>query len=467
MKGSVVMKKSSQMTNLGSLLPKIRVKPPGPESVKIAEILGEYECPSTSSILLGETPVSWWQAKGANVVDVDSNLYVDLTGAFTVAVTGYSHPKVVDAIKKQCGILLHAQGAASPNVLRAQLVKKLVELTPQRLGKALVENTGSQAIEIAMKAAKAYKKRYWFLAFHQGFHGKNIQGALSLTARKSYRNVFHPLLPGVAHIPFAYCYRCAFGKKYSECDMQCLRYLEYIVTDPSTGVGEIAAIVLEPIQGHGGWIVPPDHFLPGVHKICDENDILLVLDEIITGFGRTGKLFCFEHYDIIPDLLCCGKGMASGFPISACIGRSEIMDALVPLAHTSTFLGNPLGCAATLANLDVIFEEKLVEKSSRLGNYLLNALKDECENCRLVGEIRGKGLMVGIELVRDREKKTPATDETRKIVKMVVEKGVLINSGGKFQNVLKLAPPLVITEEQLDCGIEAIVDAVKEVERNM
>ena len=306
-----------------------------------------------------------------------------------------------------------------------------------------------------------------FIAFHGGFHGKTF-GALSLTSRKGYRRGVLPLVPGVFHVPFADCYRCPFGKDYPECDLQCLRYLEYVITDPATAVTDVAAIFLEPIEGHEGWIVPPKEFLPGIRKICNENNILMVLDEIITGFGRTGKMFCFQHYGITPDILVCGKGMASGFPISAVVSTDKIMGAWEPFQHTSTFSANPLGCAAGVASISVIQEELLVERSAKLGNHFLKALHEMEERHRLVGDVRGMGLMVGIELVKDKETKEPAPKETGEIIGRALKKGVFLQRpGGKFGNVLKISPPLVITEEQLDFGIQILDEVIGEVERKI
>ena len=456
---------SDDYSNLGELLPKITVTPPGPNSVKQTDILKEHESLSgTSDLKEGKVPVIWKYAKGCNVVDVDDNIYIDLSAGLGVVALGYSHPLIVETINSQTGKLMHTPSKSNPHVGRVELVEKLAKITPPGLNKSFLATSGALAVEIAMKAAKAYKKTYWFVAFHGGFHGNNMQGALSLTSFKAYRDPYHPLLPGIVFVPFPYCYRCAFGKEYPSCDLQCVRFLEYTITNPATGVGDVAAVVVEPVQGVAGWIVPPNEFLKGVRKICDENNILLILDEIYTGFGRTGKLFCFEHSNIIPDIFAVGKGMASGFPMAAAIGKGEVMDNFGP--HTSTFMGNPIGCACSLASIDAILKMGLVERTRKLGEHFLNSLKEETENCSIVGDVRGKGLLVGIELVKDRRSKKPAPEEAEKVLTAALKRGLIFHSGGIFGNFIRMSPPLVITEEQVDYSVRAVCEALREVEKS-
>jgi len=442
---------------LGELLPKIQVSPPGPKSNSLTESLRKHEIPAGCTV---PQPVIWEYAKGSNVVDVDGNIYIDLSGGFGVAAVGYSHPRIVEAIKSQTNRLMHAPGKSSPHPRRIELAKKLTDITPTILDKSYITNTGALAVEVAMKAAKAFKKSYWFIAFHGGFHGNNVQGALSLTAYKEFRNIYQPLLPGVVHVPYAYCYRCAFGKEYPDCDMQCLKYLEYVVADPATGVGQIAAVVVEPVQGVGGWVIPPKEFLQGIRKICDENNILLILDEIYTGFGRTGKLFCYQHSNVTPDIMAVGKGMASGFPISATIGRGDVMEKFGP--HTGTFIANPVGCACALASIEVIVEEKLAERAKNMGTYFLKGLTDVTEKIEIVGEARGVGLLVGLELVKNRRNKKPAVEEAEKTVLSALKRGLIFHRGGVLGNFLRISPPLVITRDQIDYSVEVIRECLKE-----
>ena len=451
---------------LGRLLPRIQVDPPGPNSKKIAAILGEYETPTLSPIRMGEIPTSWKQARGANVIDVDGNLYVDLTAGFCVGISGHCHPKVVEAIKRQAELLTHTPPAQAPHPARAELLKKIGEIVPRPLKQTHLLSTGGEAIDVALKLARLHSRKMEIMAFEGGFHGKTLF-ALSATSRRHYRTGLLPLVPGVFHAPFPYCYRCPFGDGVScqDCSTQCLNYIEHMIKDPASGITEVGAMILEPLEGHEGWIVPPKDFLPGLRRICDENKILLVLDEIITGFGRTGKWFCFEHFGIIPDILVCGKGLASGFPISMVTSTEEIMKSWEAFKHTSTFSANPLGCAAALANLDVIEKERLVERSAAMGQGFMKRLNEMKEEHRIVGDARGMGMMCGLELVKD-SKKTPAVEETERVVKYTLKHGVILQPpGGRFGNVLKLSPPLVITDEQLDFGLRTLNDALKLVDK--
>jgi 4-aminobutyrate aminotransferase-like enzyme len=239
-----------------------------------------------------------------------------------------------------------------------------------------------------------------------------------------------------------------------------------MIKDPASGITEVGAMILEPVQGHEGWIVPPKDFLPGLRRICDENNILLVLDEIITGFGRTGKWFCFEHYGIKPDILVCAKGLASGFPISMVVSTDEVMNSWGAFKHTSTFSANPLGCAAALANIEVLQKEKLVERAARMGEGFMKRLEEIKSKHKIVGDARGLGMMCGLELVRD-SRKTPAIDETKKVVEYSLRHGVILQPpGGRFENVLKMSPPLVITEDQLDFGLRTLDDALTHAEKH-
>ena len=415
---------------------------------------------------MGEIPTAWKQARGANVVDVDDNLYVDMTAAFCVGIAGYCHPRVVEAIKKQAEIMTHAPAAQAPSPTRAQLLEKIGQIVPRPLKRTHLLTGGGEAIDVGLKLARLHTKKMEIMAFEGGFHGKTLF-ALSATARRHYRLGFLPLVPGVFHAPFPYCYRCPFGEEVScgNCSTQCLNYIEHLVKDPASGITEVAAMLLEPIQGHEGWIVPPRDFLQGLRRICDENDILLMLDEIITGFGRTGKMFCFEHFNVKPDILVCAKGVASGFPISLVVSTDEIMNSWGAFQHTSTFSANPLGCAAALASLDVIEKERLVERSARMGDHFMKRLKEMEEDHRIVGDARGIGMMCGLELVSD-TKKTPAVEEAKKVVEYALKHGVILQPpGGRFGNVLKLSPPLVITEEQLNCGLQTIDDGLRFAEK--
>lgn len=437
----------------GESLPFMKVPPPGTRSQELAENLKQFESPGVSSIGLGKIPIFWEAAKGANVVDVDGNIYIDTAAAFAVVSLGHGNERVVEAIRWQAGKLLHGQGAVHPCAVRADLVKLLAEVTPGDLQKAILPNTGAEAVEVAVKTARMFTKRPYVLSFQGGFHGK-LLGAVSFTSRNSYREPFLPLLPGVVHAPYAYCYRCSFKLAYGKCNMCCLSYLEHLLDNPSTGIGEVAAMVMEPVQGHEGGIAPPDEFVAGVRRLTQSRGILLIADEIITGFGRTGKMFGVDHAGIVPDIMCFGKSMAGGFPISAAIAKPHIMDAWQSrtgeATHSSTFMGHPLGCAAAIAGINEVISRDLPARAERLGGYVRDQVKKLQQKHEVIGDVRGRGMIVGIELVEDPESKKPAPEMADRLVRGFLEKGVIVNKGGMYENVLKITPPIVITKEQLD-----------------
>jgi 4-aminobutyrate aminotransferase/(S)-3-amino-2-methylpropionate transaminase len=454
----------------GELLPEIRVPPPGPTAQAMAEELINFESPGVSSIAAGHIPIFWEEAKGCNVLDSDGNRYLDLSAAFTVCGVGHRNDRIVSALKSQVDKLIHGQGAVHPNSIRLHLVRKLAEVTPEGLTKAIVLSTGAEAVEVAVKTAVLYTRGKGILSFHGGFHGKTT-GALAVTSRRSYRNPFLQMLYPTARAPYPYCYRCPFHQTYPECNLQCLQYTEYLIDNPATGLPDIGAIVLEPIQGHEGWIVPPDDYLPRLRELCDQRGILMIVDEIITGFGRTGTMFAVEHGGVVPDLICFGKAMAGGFPVSATVGKTAIMDAWQSKTgestHSSTFLGHPLGCAATLAGIAEIEERDLVRRSRDLGRHVMERFLQIQERHPIVGDVRGKGLMIGMEIIRDAESKEPGPDLTAMICKNLLEGGIILNSGGMYANVLKFSPPLTITEEQLDFGLKQIEVSISEIEKRL
>jgi len=442
----------------------IKIKPPGPKSRRLARVLKKYESPSSSYITAGKIPAFWDEARGANVRDVDGNVYVDLTAGFCVAGVGHANPRVVRAIRNQAPKLLHSQGVLNPSVPRVMLTKKLAEVTPGGLNKAILVNTGAEAVELAIKTARVYNKRSSVIAFHGAFHGKTF-GALAVTSRRDYREPFLPLPVGVTHVPFPYCYRCPFAKDYSRCGLFCAKYLEHVLDDPSSGVADVSAVILEPIQGHDGWIVPPPDFLPRLREITGKRNILLIVDEIITGFGRTGAWFAVDHYNVVPDIMVLAKNMAGGFPVSAVVAKDKIMAAWPTALHSSTFLGNPLGCAACLAAIGEIRDRALVDMSRDKGAFLKKLFVKMQQTHPLIGDVRGLGMMVGVELVKNRKTKRAATAETERIVSMAESRGVIVNQGGKFGNVLKMSPPIVITRKQIETAAGIIEDCISAVEK--
>ena len=460
-------KPDRQALEEGTALPSIVVQPPGPLSHQWTRRLGKVEPPNSSVIPRGETPVFWERSRGANIVDVDDNLYVDLTAGFCVATAGHSNPRIVQAIAKQSEKMMHSQGGLNPNRNRVELAEKLAELAPGELSVSHIANTGAEAVETALKTARIYTGRHKIIAFQGGFHGKTI-GALSVSSQNYYRNPFQNMLVDTTHVPYAYPYRCPTHSDDEECFFCDGGYLEHVLTMPDSGVGDVAAVIMEPIQGHGGWIVPPRKFVQRVRRLCDEHGIIMIADEIITGFGRTGHWFGVDYHGVVPDIIVAGKGLASGFPISATIMSEEVADAWKPMMHTSTFLGNPVGCAASLASLAEIEEKGLVQRSAELGDYFKSRLEELQQEHHLIGEVRGVGMMVGVEFVRDRTTREPATEEGARVVEGMLQRGIIAtNYGGSYHNVLKMSPPLVITREQLDCAIEALNESLSAVEATL
>jgi len=439
-------------------LPLLKTPLPGPAANKILAEDQKYVSPSYTR----SYPLVAKRGRGALVEDVDGNRFLDFSAGIAVVATGHCHPQVVRAIQKQAAELIHMSGTDFYYAGLAELARKLAEIAPGDAPKRVYfGNSGTEAIEAAMKLARAYTGRDKFIAFTGAFHGRTL-GALSLTAsRPVQRHKFGPLIPGVIHIPYAYCYRCVYNLKPDDCAMHCARVIEEQLFRTYVPSNEVAAIFVEPIQGEGGYVDPPPEFLRELRRICDRHGILLVADEVQSGFGRTGKMWAIEDSGVVPDILCVAKGIASGMPLSAMISREEIMN-WPPGAHASTFGGNPVSIAAALASIELL-EEKYIANAARMGEHLLSRLKDWPARHPMVGEIRGRGLMVGIELVRDHATKERAVEERNQWIQMAFERGLLVLGCGL--NTLRLMPPLVINKRQIDFAVEVLDQCLTEIEQ--
>ena len=406
-------------------------------------------------------PVVISEANGAVIKDVAGKEYIDCFAGISVVNAGHCQPEVVEAAISQAKKLVHACTYVYYIPQVVELAEKLAEIAPAPLQKTFFGNSGAEAVECAMKLARKYTKRYELIALMCSFHGRTL-GTLSVTGQSGRRKFdMGPYLPGVAFAYPPYCYRCPFEKEYPGCDLLCARtILDTIEYSTSKG---IAAFIAEPVMGEGGIIPPPPEYFKTVKEILDEYGILFVADEVQSGFGRTGKLFAIEHYGVAPDIMTLAKGIADGFPLSACIARQDIGDSFEPGDHLSTFGGNPVSAAAALANINFMLREKLPEQAAEKGNYIMKRLNEMKENHDIIGDVRGKGLMIGVELVKDRRKKTPAKDETRKLVELARERGLLIGSGGVKGCVLRLQPPLVIEKEQIDKALDILETIMNEV----
>lgn len=405
-------------------------------------------------------PVVVSEAKGATIKDVAGKEYIDCFSGISVVNAGHCHPEVVNAAIEQAKNLVHVCSYVYYVPVTIKLAEKLAEITPPKLEKTFFGNSGAEAVECAIKLARKFTKKYELIALMCSFHGRTL-GTLSVTGQAGRRKYdMGPYLSGVSFAPPPYCYRCPFEKSYPDCDLLCARSIRNVI-DYCTSKG-VAAFIAEPVMGEGGIIPPPSEYFKLVKEILDENGILFIDDEVQTGFGRTGKLFGIQHYGVEPDIMTLAKGIADGFPLGACIARKDIGDSFEPGDHLSTFGGNPVSAAAALANINVILNERLSEQAEEKGAYIMKRLNEMKDELPLIGDVRGKGLMIGIELVKDNVKKIPAVDETRKIRDLCREKGLLIGSGGVKGCVLRIQPPLVITKEQIDGALNILETAIKE-----
>lgn len=438
--------------------PKIVARPPGP---KARELIQKDEMLISPSYVRFY-PLVVESGKGCIVRDVDGNEFIDFNSGLVCLNVGHNHPKVVDAIKKQCDRFLHYSNTDFYYPQVVSLAEKLCEITPGGFDKRVYfGNSGTEAVEAAVKLAKWHTRRHLFIGFIGAFHGRTF-GSLSFTASKPVqRRHFFPLMPGVTHVPYAYCYRCPFKLTYPECNYWCIDFIEDVVFKKYVPPEEVAAIVFEPIQGEGGYVVPPPDYFSRLKKVADRHGLLLIDDEVQAGMGRTGRWFAIEHWKIEPDILCVAKSIASGLPLGATIARTKIMD-WEGGSHASTFGGNPLACVAALAVIDVIKEENLLENAARLGNYIIKRLEELKENSEIVGDVRGKGLMIGIEIVEDKTTKKAAPEKAKEIMTRSWKRGVAIITCGT--STLRIAPPLNITRELVDAGLEIVEDVTKEVE---
>jgi len=445
------------------IAPLIKTTPPGPKSKEYLDY--QSSCESSAVSYPKGMPMALRRAKGATVEDMDGNLYIDFFGGAGVMNVGHSNPEVIEAASKQLTELTHSLDI--PNPARKALVERLLPLLPEGLNRIFFGGpTGSDAVEAAMKIAKYNKKRYPMIAFEGGYHGMSA-GALSLSSGLGFKEDFLPLLPEIHFIPYAYCYRCAFSKKPETCDIDCAQYLDHILEDPHSGVGKPAAVFIEAVQGEGGSIVPPEKFIPKIREICCKYDILMIIDEIQAGFCRTGKMFSFEHTGTVPDIMTMSKALGgAGFPIS-CIAYREELDTWPEGKHIGTFRGNVLAYAAGSAALNFMVRNKLAEHALNLGNLMLSWLKEIEKDSKVVGEARGKGLMLGVELVKDKDTKEPAPELAGKVRTFCHRRGLLIEIGGHYSNVARFLPPLVLTEELAKKGFEIFADAVKEAEKSL
>ncbi|HMK83705.1 MAG TPA: acetyl ornithine aminotransferase family protein [Candidatus Bathyarchaeia archaeon] len=445
----------------GVPLPKIIVTPPGP---KARELL-KKDADVISSSIIRCYPLVAESGSGCIVKDVDGNEFIDFNSGLIVLAVGHSHPRVVKAIKEQAEKLIHYSWTDFYYKPIIDYGTRLIEITPGSYQKRVFfSNSGAEANEAAMKVARWHTRKPLFLAYTGSFHGRSF-GTMSLSGSKPVqRRHFFPLVSEVTHVPYPYCYRCPFGLKYPDCNMWCVDFIEEEVLKKFHPPEDTAAMFIEPIQGEGGYIVPPEDYFQRLKKILDKYNILMVDDEIQTGMGRTGKWLAIEHWGITPDIITLSKSLASGVPIGATISRAEIMD-WESGSHANTLGGNPIACAAGLQVIEIIKEEKLLENATKQGTYLAKRLKEMQHEYTIIGDVRGRGLMVGAELIKDQETKEPASEEVTTIINKCFRRGLAIISAGK--STIRFAPPLIITRDLIDAGLDVFEGAVKEVSNEL
>jgi 4-aminobutyrate aminotransferase len=430
----------------------------GPLPGRRARAIIERDAKVVSPSYTRSYPLVAERGEGAMVEDVDGNRFLDFNAGIAVVATGHCHPRVVEAIQRQAARLIHMSGTDFYYEELVALAEKLSAIAPGA-GQRRVSfgNSGAEAVEGCIKLARYATGREKIIAFYGSFHGRTM-GALSLTARKAVQRAgFGPLVPGIVHAPYPYCYRCPFGKTPDGCAVECVKFIEETVLKTVAPAGETAAIILEPVQGEGGYIVPPRKFFDEIARVAKQNGILLIFDEVQSGMGRTGKMWAAEHFDAVPDIMAVAKGIASGMPLGATVAWADLMN-WPPGAHASTFGGNPVSCAAALATI-ALLEESLVENAARMGEYLMDRLRDWPARFPEVGEVRGLGLMIGIELIRDRETREKNPRLRDRIVELAFERGLLILGAG--DNSLRLSPPLVINREQCDFALDTLEECLR------
>ena len=441
-------------------LPRISTALPGPKSQLVIDYDKKYMSPS----YMRDYPFVAERGYGAIVEDPDGNAFLDFAAVIAVCSTGHCHPKVVEAIQKQAAELIHIAGNDFYHRHMPQLAERLVKTMPKpQAYRVFFGNSGTEAVEGAIKLARYATKRDKLIAFYGCFHGRTL-GSLSLTASKNtQRKGFGTLLGGVEHIPYPYAYRCALGHTKETCGGEIIELLEQQIFKRLFAPEEVAAIIVEPIQGEGGFIPAPAFFLQELQRISNRHGIVLIVDEVQAGMGRTGKWWAYDHAGITPDIVLTAKGIASGMPISAFIAKESIMQ-WKPGAHGTTYGGNPVCIAAALATMELI-EGGLMANAKKVGDYIFGKINEWPQRFKTVGEVRGKGLMIGVEFVRDQKTKEKAADLRDRVIDNAFHRGLLTLGSG--ENSIRLSPPLIIDEEQADGAIRIMEESIREAEKSL
>jgi 4-aminobutyrate aminotransferase len=443
--------------------PKIVTALPGPNAKRVLAGDDKYISPSYTR----SYPMVAKRGRGIVVEDVDGNEFFDFSAGIAVTSTGHCHPEVVAAIQKQAADLIHMSGTDFYYESMVTLAERLSKIAPMPgPHKIYYGNSGTEAIECALKLARYHTKRQHVIAFLGAFHGRTM-GALSLTASKpQQKRRFAPLVPGVTHVPYPDVYRGSVGgpQDAGQFALGCARYIEDKLFRTVLAPEEVAAIFVEPIQGEGGYVVAPTVFMQELRRICDKHGIMLVVDEVQSGIGRTGKWFAVEHTGVAPDMVCMAKGIASGMPLGVTMTKAEVMD-WVPGSHASTFGGNPICIAAALATLDVIEKEGLLRNSQEVGDHMMKRMADWPKKHRIVGDVRGRGLMIGVDIVKDQKTREYGNADRDRVVGLAFERGVLFLGCGP--STVRIAPPLIVTKDEADVAVDTLEESITAVEKSL
>ncbi len=437
---------------------------PGPKAKKVLEDSKRYESMARGG---GGFPLVFHEGQGATIKDPDGNIYIDITAGVAVTSVGRRHPRVLEAMQSQMGRLMHASDIS--NTRRTELAAKVSGVMPEGLRDNSITyftQSGSSAVETAIKFVRRITGRTQIVAFHGDYHGVWC-GAGSLTTGDQYRKGYGPFIPGVIHAPYPYCYRCCFNMQYPACNVQCAKYVDYVLNTPYTGADDVGMVIVEPQQGEGGYVVPPPEWLPMIKKACERHGALLVADEVQAGAGRTGKMWSVAHTGTQPDMLTWGKGMGGDMPMAGLTMRKDLANPIGESSQPNTFAGNAVTAAAAITNIEILSENDyaLVKRAGELGGKILGWLSEGAQETRTIGDVRGQGLMIGIEMVEDKETRTPLnTDTTIEMVMGLLNRGVVMVPCGRYGNVFRFMPPLILTTEHAKKASEILLDVVREVE---
>ncbi len=437
-----------------SKVPSIKTVVPGPKSKEYHDRASKYMKGYSSQVKL--FPVSFESGKGSVLTDVDGNDYIDFSSGIYVTGLGHCHPKISEAVAHYAGQLMNCHDFTTK--IKMELLEKLAEVTQGDLNGIQLYDSGTTAVEAGLRCARAATGNFEFISFWRDFHGKTM-GSVSLAMVDSSQGM---RAPGFYQAPRPNCYRCPFKMTHPECNCYCVDFIENVILNETSQ--QLAAIVLEPVQGWNGSVVPPDDYMPKLRTLCDKYGILLFADEVLTGMARTGKMFCMEHWDTIPDITTIGKGFGNGFPVTAMCVSDKFKDVIENISASSSYGGNPMACAAALASLEVIEDENLCERSEHLGNIMLNRMEKIKSDHPIVGDVRGKGCLLAIELVKDKKTKEPFEEAGKLVYRKAFEKGL---AWVPSRSTLRLSPPLIMEDEMALKGLDIIDEAIGEVEKEL